>query len=315
MDRTQPKSTAGQSGATADVRAQLQAEEASTRETLSPWKITRRRFMRHRLAVASLVFFTLLVATVFIWGALLPEGTARTADYDLIRQPPSLQHPMGTDQAGSDVMQRIILGGRVSLTVGILAMAISILLGTLVGAVAGYYGGGVDNVLMRIVDLMLSIPSLFLIIILAGVIGPGMRTIILVIGITGWMGVARIVRANFLSLKNKEFVEAARSIGVRDFPIIFKHILPNTVAPIIVAATLGVAGAILSEAYVSFLGFGIQPPQPSWGNMVSPGSFLLTITQAPWIILFPGLMITITVLTVNFIGDGLRDALDPFSRL
>ncbi len=302
-----------QSDAT-DLLAQLQAEEGVSRETLSPWKIARRNFLKHKLAVVSLAFFVLLVGTVFIWSALLPADAAQATDYYNINKGPSLKHPMGTDGIGSDVLKRMVLGGRLTLTVGLLAMVISITLGTVVGALAGYFGGLVDNILMRIVDMMLSIPLLFLIITLAAVLGPSVRTIIIVIGISSWMEVARIIRANFLSLKNKEFVEAARSIGVKNSTIIFRHILPNTLAPIIVAATLGIASAILTEAYVSFLGYGIQPPNPSWGNLVNPGSFLFAIQQTPWMLIFPGLAITLTVLAVNFIGDGLRDALDPRSH-
>ncbi len=302
-----------QSDAT-DLLAQLQAEEGVSRETLSPWKIARRNFLKHKLAVVSLAFFVLLVGTVFIWSALLPADAAQATNYYNINKGPSLKHPMGTDGIGSDVLKRMVLGGRLTLTVGLLAMVISITLGTVVGALAGYFGGLVDNILMRIVDMMLSIPLLFLIITLAAVLGPSVRTIIIVIGISSWMEVARIIRANFLSLKNKEFVEAARSIGVKNSTIIFRHILPNTLAPIIVAATLGIASAILTEAYVSFLGYGIQPPNPSWGNLVNPGSFLFAIQQTPWMLIFPGLAITLTVLAVNFIGDGLRDALDPRSH-
>lgn len=314
MDKSQAKPTAPAAGSSPSLTSQLQTEAVKTQDVESPWRIARRRFLRHKMAVAGLVFFVTLVCVVFVWSFILGNEAAKNVDLSAIRQGPSLKHPMGTDNVGSDVLQRIVLGGRTSLTIGLLAMVISILLGTLVGALAGYYSGLVDNVLMRIVDMMLSIPLLFLLVTLAAVLGPSIRTIIIVIGIASWMDVSRIIRANFLGLKSKEFVEAARSIGVRNFGIIFKHILPNTVAPIIVAATLGVANAILLEAYISFLGYGIQPPSPSWGNMVSGGSMLLTITQAPWLMLFPGLMITLTVLAVNFIGDGLRDALDPHAR-
>ncbi len=302
--------TEGQQSASA-LQTRLLQQETLARETLSPWKMARRRFLRHRLALVSLAFFVVLVLTIYIWSALMPPTAATATDINYIQQPPSLKHPFGTDNAGSDVLVRVVLGGRVSITVGLLAAAISVTIGTLVGSVSGFYGGILDNILMRIVDMMLSIPLLFLVIILAALLGAGIRTVIIVIGIATWMDVSRIIRANFLSLKQKEFVEAARSIGARDVSLIFRHILPNTIAPIIVAATLNVANAILLEAYVSFLGYGIQPPQPSWGNMVSSGSFLLTISQAPWMMLFPGLMITLTVLAVNFIGDGLRDALDP----
>lgn len=281
------------------------------------WSQTWRRFLKHRMAVLGLCVVAVIVVVMYgsaIW--IPPDAARRGVDLSNINAPPSLQHPMGTDQAGADVLVRILLGGRVSLTVGFLAMTLAITLGTLVGAFSGYYGGWVDSVLMRLTDTMLSVPLLLVVVILASVLRGVMDTvmvIIIVIGITTWMTVARIVRANFLSLRNKEFVEAARSIGADNRRIIFRHVLPNTVAPIIVAATLEVANAILLEAYVSFLGQGIQPPTPSWGNMISGAQEV--IYRAPWLALFPGLMITLVVLSINFIGDGLRDALDPHRRL
>lgn len=281
------------------------------------WSQTWRRFLKHRMAVLGLCLVAVIVVVMYgsaIW--IPPDAARRGVDLSNINAPPSLQHPMGTDQAGADVLVRILLGGRVSLTVGFLAMTLAITLGTLVGAFSGYYGGWVDSVLMRLTDTMLSVPLLLVVVILASVLRGVMDTvmvIIIVIGITTWMTVARIVRANFLSLRNKEFVEAARSIGADNRRIIFRHVLPNTVAPIIVAATLEVANAILLEAYVSFLGQGIQPPTPSWGNMISGAQEV--IYRAPWLALFPGLMITLVVLSINFIGDGLRDALDPHRRL
>jgi peptide/nickel transport system permease protein len=285
--------------------------------TDSLWLLTWRRFLRHRAAIVSLVVLALIVAVMFGSALWIGSEAARTGvDLDNINAPPSLAHPMGTDQAGADVLVRILLGGRVSLTVGFLAMVLAMTLGAFVGAFSGYYGGWVDAVLMRITDTMLSVPLLLVVVILASVLRGIFDTvlvIIIVIGITNWMTVARIVRANFLSLRNKEFVEAARCIGADNQRIIFRHILPNTMAPIIVAATLEVANAILLEAYVSFLGQGIQPPTPSWGNMISGAQEV--IYRAPWLAIFPGLMITLTVLSINFIGDGLRDALDPHRKL
>ncbi|MCC6625786.1 MAG: ABC transporter permease [Chloroflexi bacterium] len=285
--------------------------------TDSPWVVTRRRFLRHRAAIVSLVLLVAIVATMYGSALWIPADAARTGvDLNNINAPPSLEHPMGTDQAGADVLVRILLGGRVSLTVGFLAMALAMTLGTLVGAFSGYYGGWVDSVLMRLTDTMLAMPLLMVVVVLAAVLRGTFDTvmvIIIVIGITTWMTVARIVRANFLSLRHKEFVEAARCIGADDRRLIFRHVLPNTIAPIIVAATLEVANAILLEAYVSFLGVGIQPPTPSWGNMISGAQEVLY--RAPWLALFPGLMITLTVLSINFIGDGLRDALDPHRTL
>ena len=281
------------------------------------WAQTWERFLRHRVAVVSVALLVLIV--VFMYGSALiisPDAARTGVDLGNINAPPSLQHPMGTDQVGADVLVRILLGGRVSLTVGFMAMALAMTLGVMVGSFSGYYGGWVDAVLMRITDTMLSVPLILVVVVLASVLRGIMDTvmvIIVVIGITTWMTTARIVRANFLSLRNKEFVEAARSIGATNQNIIFRHILPNTTAPVIVAATLEVANAILLEAYVSFLGQGIQPPTPSWGNMISGAQEV--VYRAPWLAIFPGLMITITVLSINFIGDGLRDALDPHRKL
>lgn len=284
--------------------------------TESLWLQTWRRFLKHRAAVLSVIGLVAIVLTMYGSAIWIPAEAARTGvDLNNINAPPSLEHLMGTDQAGADVLTRILLGGRVSLTVGFLAMGLAMTLGTLVGAFSGYYGGGVDAVLMRLTDTMLSVPLLLVVVVLASVLRNVFDTvtvIIVVIGITNWMTVARIVRANFLSLRNKEFVEAARCIGSTDARLIFRHVLPNTLAPIIVAATLEVANAILLEAYVSFLGQGIQPPTPSWGNMISGAQEV--IYRAPWLAIFPSLMITLTVLTINFIGDGLRDALDPYRK-
>ena len=298
------------------ARTEARALDARVR-TEGLWRQTWRRFLRHRMAVVGLCVVIVIVLAMFgsaLW--IPPEAARRGVDLSNINAPPSLQHPMGTDQAGADVLVRILLGGRVSLTVGFLAMTLAIVVGTLVGAFSGYYGGWVDSLLMRLTDTMLAMPLLMVVVVLGSVLRGVMDTvmvIVVVIGVTTWMTVARIVRANFLSLRNKEFVEAARSIGADNGRIIFRHILPNTMAPIIVAATLEVANAILLEAYVSFLGHGIQPPTPSWGNMI--GNAQEVIYRAPWLALFPGLMITLTVLSINFVGDGLRDALDPHRKL
>ncbi len=298
------------------ARTEGRALDARVR-TEGLWQQTWRRFLRHRMAVVGLCVVTVIVLAMFGSALWIPADAARRGvDLSNINAAPSLQHPMGTDQAGADVLVRILLGGRVSLTVGFLAMTLAIVVGTLVGAFSGYYGGWVDSLLMRLTDTMLAMPLLMVVVVLGSVLRGVMDTvmvIVVVIGVTTWMTVARIVRANVLSLRNKEFVEAARSMGADNGRIIFRHILPNTIAPIIVAATLEIANAILLEAYVSFLGQGIQPPTPSWGNMI--GGAQEVIYRAPWLALFPGLMITLTVLSINFIGDGLRDALDPHRKL
>jgi peptide/nickel transport system permease protein len=228
----------------------------------------------------------------------------------LIYEPPSLAHPFGTDALGRDLATRILYGGRVSLSVGLLAVSVAVTVGTLVGTIAGFYGRWIDGVLMRFVDMMYSFPRLFLLI-LFGVFFKGMTlpVIVTVLGLLSWMTTSRLVRATFLSLKQREFVEAARCIGARDRRIIFRHILPNSIAPIIVSATLGIAGAIIAESTLSFLGLGIQPPTPSWGNMLKDAPS--EMNMAPWMAIFPGLFIFLAVVSINFIGDGLRDALDP----
>jgi peptide/nickel transport system permease protein len=253
------------------------------------------------------------------------EAYANCNDTSIKLQPPSRAHPFGTDTIGRDILARTIYGGQISLSIGVFAAIVEVALGVLVGALAGYFGRWVDDLLMRITEAMLIIPSLFLLIVLAKALGGkvpevdifgrslsgSVVVIILVIGFTSWMYLARIVRANVLSLKELEFILASRALGVSDARIIFRHLLPNTIAPIIVSATLGVSGAILSEAYVSFLGLGVQTPTASWGNMLD--SAVKYIQTAPWLWFFPGLLILLTVLCINFIGDGLRDALDPRS--
>jgi len=273
------------------------------------WQMALERFAAHRLAVTSVLVLG-LVAFLAVAAPLVSPYDPEKIDLFLIREAPSIDHPFGTDGLGRDLATRILYGGRVSLAVGVLAMTVAISLGTLVGVLAGYYGRLTDSVLMRLVDMMYSFPRLFLLI-LFGVIFKGMTVgvIVLVLGILSWMTTARLVRATFMSLKNREFVEAARAVGARDARIIVRHMLPNSIAPIIVAATLGVAQAIIAESTLSFLGLGIQPPTPSWGNMLQDAQDELN--RAPWLAIFPGLVIFLAVVSINFIGDGLRDALDP----
>jgi len=226
-----------------------------------------------------------------------------------VLEPPSKEHILGTDELGRDVLSRIIYGARVSLKVGFIAMGIAILTGTVLGLIAGYYGGFIDTIIMRFVDVMLAFPTLFLILAVVAVLEPSIYIIMIVIGLTGWMDIARLVRAEVLSLKEREFVLAARAIGASSGRIIFKHILPNAIYPVIVAATFSVGGAILIESGLSFLGLGIQPPEPSWGGILSIGKDYITV--AWWMSLFPGIAIFLTVLSFNLLGEALRDALDP----
>ncbi len=278
------------------------------------------RFTKHRLAVVGLIILMILVfASAF--APLITEHDPYKSSFRTRYEAPSLEFPMGTDDLGRDMLTRILYGGRVSLSVGLLAIVIALSIGTLVGSLAGFYGGRMDNILMRLVDVMLSMPRLFMLIVitmlLRSVNSPalqflgGVPIIIVVIGILAWMGVARLVRASFLSLKEKEFVEAARAAGASNMRIIIRHILPNSMTPIIVAATLGLAGAIISESGLSFLGLGVQVPTPTWGNMLTNAQDEM-LKGHTWMAIFPGLMIFITVIAMNFVGDGLRDALDPY---
>jgi peptide/nickel transport system permease protein len=273
------------------------------------WKDrTLRRFMRNRLAVFGLVLITLLVLACIFAPYLLPYDELFIDLRARFAPPFTGYHIFGTDPLGRDIAARLFNAGRISLLVGFFAMLMSTALGTLVGIVAGYRGGLIGTVLMRIVDAFLSFPSIFLLLALAAFIKPSPFMITVIIALTSWMEVARIVNAEIRSLRERDFVLAARSLGYRGSTIMFKELLPNAIGPIIVAATLTVARAILLEAYVSFLGYGIQPPLPSWGNMLNNAQQYLD--KAPWLAIVPGVAITLAVASFNFIGDGLRDALD-----
>ncbi len=287
-----------------------------------------RRFRRHRMAVLGAVILSLLFIYSFGGAAIFSEAYANATDTGLRLQPPSAEHPFGTDPVGRDILARTIYGGQISLLIGLLAMLVELFIGITIGALAGYYGGILDSLLMRFTEAWLNIPTLFLLLIMAKYFGGRIpdatllgRTfsgsvvvIILIIGLTSWMYLARIVRAEFLSTKEEEFILAARAIGTSNWEIIAKHILPNCIAPIVVSATLSVANAILLESYISFLGLGVQPPTATWGNMLQRAASNEVIQNAPWMWAFPGMFILLTVLSINFLGDGLRDALDPHSR-
>ena len=276
-----------------------------------------RRFRRHPGAVAGAIVLGILVLAVVL--ASFSPFDPELSDIRSKLQPPSLKHPFGTDQLGRDLLTRVLFGGRISLRVGLLVVVITLLIGIPVGATAGFFGGRIDNILMRITDAALSLPNLLILILLSAIMRElefplfqknNVLTIALVIGVLSWMGVARLVRATFITVREMEFVTAARGIGANNLRIMIRHILPNAVGPIIVEGTLEVAWAIMEEAGLSFLGFGIQPPTPSWGNLLSNAQEHLT--QHPWLAIFPGLMIFLTIISVNYIGDGLRDAFDPF---
>jgi peptide/nickel transport system permease protein len=271
-----------------------------------------RRFMQNRLAVAGLV-----VIVLFVLAAVFEPLLARYPYDELLPgmrdTPPSAEHWMGTDRSGRDTYSRLIKGGQVSLAAGFAAVAIVMTIGVALGAIAGYFGGIVDGFIMRLTDILLSIPLILLLITAASLFRPSLRTTIIVIGVSSWPGAARLIRGQFLAIKGQEFVTAARSIGASPVQIMFRHVFPNTLAIIIVEATLWLSYAILLEASLSYLGLGVQIPTPSWGNMLQDGQREL-LYGAWWLTLFPGLAIFLTVLAFNLMGDGLRDALDPRHR-
>jgi peptide/nickel transport system permease protein len=271
-------------------------------------KLVWKRFSTNKLAVAGGIVVLILFA-VAVAAPLIAPYNPDHIDRRHILEPPGLHHLLGTDDLGRDVLSRMIWGSRISLAVGFVAIGIATAIGMILGAISGYYSGWLDRIIMRFIDIMLSIPTFFLILAVIAFIGPSIWNIMIVIGLTAWMGVARLVRAEFLSLKEREFVLAARAIGASDFRIIFKHIMINGMSPVFVSAILGIAGAVLVESALSFLGIGVQPPTPSWGNILTLGKDNIEI--AWWLSLYPGLAILITVLSYNLLGEGLRDALDP----
>jgi peptide/nickel transport system permease protein len=292
-------------------------------------ELTWRRFRRHKMALAGVVMLVLLFVYSFGGAFVVSESYANHTDTALRLQPPSAAHPFGTDTVGRDILARTVYGGQISLIIGLTAMLVEVISGILIGAAAGYFGGWIDALLMRFTEAVFVIPQIFLLIVMAKYFGGKVPNIdlfgrtfsgsvvvvILIIGATSWMYLARIVRAEFISLKEREFILAAKATGTPAMQVIFGHILPNCMAPIIVSATLAVASAILAESYISFLGLGVQPPTATWGNMLEAASSDFSrIESAAWFWIFPGLLIVLTVLSINFVGDGLRDALDPHSR-
>lgn len=313
--------------------AQAQSRE-SLREIEGLWQAAFRRLRKNKLALVSMWFlaFLLLVA---VFGPMLIPYTYSEQNYDLVTQGPSWAHPMGTDQLGRDIMARLVFGARVSLTVGIVVQAVILIIGVPMGAMAGYFGGFADMIIMRIVDVLYAMPNLLFVVVimtflrgqlalgsesdgwLAAVARLDTRTggligVYIGLGLIGWLTVARIVRAGSMSLKEREFVEAARSAGAQDSRILLRHVLPNTLAPVVVASTLGIPGAILYEAGISFLGLGVIPPMPSWGLMISEA--IPNMRSHPYMLVFPAVTLSMTVLAFNFLGDGLRDAVDPWMK-
>lgn len=288
--------------------------------------LTWRRFRAHRMALVGLALLAFVILYITIGSIAFSEEYSNDISLKEKWSGPTAAHPMGTDNVGRDVMARTIYGGQISLAISVISVSVTTFFGTVLGLLAGYYGGIIDALIMRLAEALLSIPTLFLLLVLSKFLGGkipeievlgreisgSVAVIIIVLGFTSWMGLSRLVRASVLSLKEQEFVVAAKALGASDRRIIFKHILPSTLAPIIVTATLGISGVILAEAYASFLGLGVQPPTASWGNMVQTA--MERVDKAWWLWFFPGFFILLTVLSVNFLGDGLRDALDPYNN-
>lgn len=317
------------------------AENFETVKGASLWRDAWKRLLKNKLAVFGLVVLVIMVLAVIIGPSIIRLTTGVTADFipreaDLIKSfPPSLQHPMGTDEAGRDLLSRVLQGGRISLMVGIISTAVSLIVGVSYGAIAGYLGGRIDNVMMRIVDIIYAIPYILIVIVLLSVFGgpntpdwitwlaerfggvgnQGLAQIFLLffaLGLVSWLTMARVVRGQILSLKNQEFVMAAKATGVSTFGIVFKHLVPNALGPVIVYATLTVPSVMLTEAFLSYLGLGVQAPYASWGSLASDG--VKNIAIFPWQLIFPGVTMALTLFSLNFLGDGLRDALDPQTR-
>jgi peptide/nickel transport system permease protein len=292
------------------LTASLPGRRASFGARLSPRRRRLRAFSRHRLAVAGLVVIVLF-ALMAIFAPLVATHDPNHVDLLASSKGPNREHLLGTDDIGRDVFSRVVFGTRVSLSVGLVAVSIYIVIGTVLGAISGYYGGLVDAIIQRLTDTVMCFPGLIIIIAAVSIVGPSIYNVMIIIGLLTWPGICRLVRGEFLSLREREFVDAARAIGAGNARVIFLHVLPNTFAPITVAATFGVASAILTEAGLSFLGLGVQPPTPSWGNMINTAQSAAVLQQMPWLWIPAGIMIAISVLAINFIGDGLRDALDP----
>ncbi|MFC0904830.1 oligopeptide ABC transporter permease [Clostridium sp. MT-14] len=283
----------------------IEATEASENYA----RLILKRFKKHKMAVTGVIFIAILAVIAVTAPLLAPQSPY--AVENSFGAAPSARHILGTDQVGRDVMSRLIYAARVSLIVGIGTVILSVGIGTVLGLISGYFGGKVDMIIMRITDIFMSFPQMMLILVVVSIVGPGLWNIIWVLGFLGWPSVARLVRGNVLSIKEMDYVRSSVALGFSTSRILFSHILPNTMAPILVNATFGIARAIIYEASLSFLGMGVQPPTASWGNMLTDAQAITVLTTKPWLWFPPGIMIVITVLAFNFIGDGLRDAFDP----
>ena len=292
------------------VRAAARPSDPMPVQQSSPGMLVWQRFRRHRLALVSACLLVVLTL-IAVFAPIVAGQSPIAIDMYATNAAPSAHHYLGTDSFGRDIWARLVYGTRVSLSVGVVAVSIYTLIGLVFGALAGYYGGWIDSTIMRLTDTVLCFPTLTIIILAVAVLGPSIYNVMIVIGLLGWPSTARLVRGEFLALREREFIVAARMVGVRDGQIIIRHLLPNALYPLIVSSTLGIAGAILTEAGLSFLGLGVQQPTASWGNMLTEAQRLTVLQKYPWQWLPPGMAIAIAVLIINFVGDGLRDALDP----
>jgi peptide/nickel transport system permease protein len=271
------------------------------------------RFVRHRMALAGLIVIALLTVMAIAAPVIAPVGPTKT-DLKSALDAPSGEHWLGTDPAGRDVWARVVFAARISLAVGFVSVGIALAISIVLGSLAGYYGGFVDSLIMRIVDIVICVPGLILVLIVVSLTGPSVYNVMFVLGIIGWTGMTRLLRAQILSVRERDYVVAARCLGATGRRVMLRHVLPNSFGPLIVASTFGIGGAILAEAGLSFLGFGVLPPTPSWGNMLIAARSFSRLQENPWFWIPPGMAILLTVLAINFIGDGLRDALDPRQR-
>ncbi|HLR35022.1 MAG TPA: oligopeptide ABC transporter permease [Tissierellales bacterium] len=288
-------------------------------EIVTPWKLFVRQFKKKKVAVVGLVILVAMIL-ISVFAPVIAKHGPNDIDVTKTNQPPTKEHKLGTDEFGRDYLARILHGGRVSMKVGLFAVILQVLIGSIIGGLAGYYGGWVDNILMRITEVFMSFPFLPLAITISAVVGTSVKPeqrmyiVMLIIGLLSWPGLARMIRGQILSLREQEFVQAAHALGIRDSRIIWKHLLPNTFGYIIVSATLGMASAILSEAGLSFLGLGVTPPVPTWGNLVQNARNMYILKNRPWLWIPPGVCIFLAVMSINLFGDGLRDAIDPKSK-
>lgn len=302
--------TSGSQAQASETKSSRLALQKPRRQS-SLWNDAWRRLRRNKLAMAGLVV-VILLCLIAIFAPFLARESLEYKNIDSLYAPPSVQYPMGADQLGRDLLSRIIWGARVSLLVGLVAQIIVLAIGVPIGAIAGHFGGKTDLLLMRFVDVMYAFPQLLFIILLMTKMGRGLGNIFIAIGLTGWVTLARLVRSQFLTLRERDFIVAARSIGATDSRLIIKHMLPNALTPIIVSLTFGIPTAIFTEAFLSFIGVGISPPQTSWGQLV--GEYQQSMRSYPWLLVWPSLALGLTMLAFTFLGDGLSDALDPSSK-